>query len=151
GSPAPRNSLSPPSQCGTATEHIVASCPTNIALEAGAGGSRVISARDPDSFVLAAKITATTNPGITLSSFVPSASEGGDATATLNFDSALPVGNHSVTVFFANNETIPETTSCTIGVNVASVSSNARIHDIQGAAHLSPLSGQSVTGVPGVV
>ncbi|MDY6944683.1 MAG: lamin tail domain-containing protein [Pseudomonadota bacterium] len=151
GNPAPRNSLSPPAQCEAVNAPVVTTCPATIALAAGAGGTRGISARDADDLVIAGEITATTNPGISLAAFVPAAAVGGAASATLNFASALPVGNHSVTVGFSNDDATAQSASCTIAVNVAPASSNARIRDIQGAAHLSPLSGQSVTGVPGVV
>lgn len=151
GPPAPRNSLSPASQCEAGNAPIVTTCPATIALAAGAGGSRGISARDADGLVIAGEITATTNSGISLSAFTPATAVGGDANATLSFDSALPVGNHSVTVGFSNNDATPQGASCTIAVNVAPVSGSARIRDIQGTAHLSPLSGQSVTGVPGIV
>lgn len=151
GAPGPRNSLSPQQQCGTSNAPVVATCPATVSLAAGAGGSQAISARDLDGEISDARITAASTSGITLSTFVPSGTVGADANATLSFDSALIVGNHSVTVAFSNSDATPQSASCTIAVNVASVSSNHRIRDIQGAAHLSPLAGQSVTGVPGVV
>jgi hypothetical protein len=97
-----------------------------------------------------ATITSASNAGIALASFVPAGSIGADASATLSFDSALPVGNHSVTVAFSNSDATPQTGSCTIAVNVTPTSTNYRIHDIQGAAHVSPLNNQQVT-VPGIV
>lgn len=39
----------------------------------------------------------------------------------------------------------------TLPASTCAAPTTARIHDIQGAAHLSPLNGQSVTGVPGIV
>jgi predicted extracellular nuclease len=151
GSPSPRNSLSPQQQCGVSNAPVVATCPTTVSLAAGTGGSQAISARDMDGLVANAQISAVSTSGIALSRFVPSAAVGGDANATLSFDSALPIGNHSVTVAFSNNDATPQGASCTIAVNVTSVSSSQRIREIQGAAHLSPFAGQAVTGVPGVV
>lgn len=149
--PAPRNSLAPQQQCGSSNAPIVATCPATVSLAAGAGGSQQISARDMDGLVADARISATSTSGIVLSAFVPSAAVGGDANATLSFDSSLPVGSHSVSVAFSNNDTTAQSASCTIAVNVAAIGSSQRIREIQGAAHLSPLAGQAVTGVPGVV
>lgn len=150
GASAPRNSLSPQQQCTSINAPVVTSCPTNVALTVGAGGSQNISARDLDGTVANATVTSVSNPGIALSSFVPAVSIGADANATLSFDSALSVGNHSVTVAFNNSDAAPQTASCTIAVNVIPTSTNYRIHDIQGASHTSPLNNQQVT-VPGIV
>jgi predicted extracellular nuclease len=149
-SPAPRNSLSPQQQCSSVNAPVVASCPTSVALPAGAGGTQAISARDLDGTVTNAAVTSTSNAGLALSSFTPAGGIGADANATLNFDSALPVGNHSITVAFSNSDATPQTGSCTIAVNVTPTSTSYRIHDIQGASHVSPLNNQQVT-VPGLV
>jgi predicted extracellular nuclease len=45
----------------------------------------------------------------------------------------------------------PQTASCTISVSVTVPATAARIHDIQGAAHISPLNGKAVASVPGIV
>ena len=151
GAPSPRNSLSPQQQCLPGNASVVTTCPATVALAAGAGGSQAISARDADGLVTNAEITAVSTPGISLSTFVPATTVGGVANASLSFDGALPVGNHSVTVAFSNADTSPQSASCTIAVNVANVNSNARIREIQGAGHLSPLAGQAVNAVPGIV
>lgn len=150
GAPAPRNSLSPQQQCGSVNAPVVASCPTSVALVVGAGGTQAISARDLDGTVTNATISSASNSGIALASFVPSGGIGADANATLNFDSALPVGNHSVTVAFSNSDATPQTASCSVAVNVTPASSDFRIHDVQGASHTSPLDNQQVS-VPGIV
>jgi predicted extracellular nuclease len=150
GTPAPRNSLSPQQQCSAVNAPVVTSCPTSVAIALGAGGTQAISARDLDGTVTNATVASASNAGITLSSFVPAGAIGADANATLNFDPALPVGNHSVTVAFSNSDATAQTASCTVAVNVTPTSSNYRIHDIQGASHLSPLNNQQVT-VPGIV
>lgn len=150
GAPAPRNSLSPQQQCSSVNAPVVASCPTSVAIALGAGGTQAISARDLDGAVTNATLVSVSNPGIVLSSFVGAGSIGADANATLTFDPSLPVGSHSVTVQFGNGDATPQTASCTVAVNVTPTSSDYRIHDIQGASHLSPLNNQQVT-VPGIV
>lgn len=150
GAPAPRNSLSPQQQCSSVNAPVVPSCPASVAIALGAGGTQAISARDLDGTVTNATITSASNTGITLSSFTPASGIGADANATLNFDSALPVGSHSVTVAFSNNDATAQTASCSIAVNVTSTTTDYRIHDIQGASHTSPLNNQQVT-VPGIV
>jgi hypothetical protein len=62
------------------------------------------------------------------------------------------LGTYNVQVQFANGDAVPQTGVCTIQVTVASSQpGNVRIHDIQGSRHISPLNGQAVSGVPGVV
>lgn len=149
--PSPRNSLSPQQQCAVTNAPVVPSCPASVTLAAGAGGSQTLSASDADGIVVSAQITAVSNPGISLPSFTSAGNVGGTATGALNFDSSLPTGTHSVTVQFSNTDANPQNASCSIVVNVTAVTSDVRIHDIQGAAHLSPLAGQTVTSVPGIV
>jgi hypothetical protein len=60
-------------------------------------------------------------------------------------------GNYPVWVRFSNSDATPQTATCTIAVNVATPAAASKIHDIQGSAHISPLNGQPVIGVPRIV
>src|SRR5262249_54662127 len=68
-----------------------------------------------------------------------------------------PTGNLSNTTAALRNgagatDTDHNSTDFTIGApNPRNSTGGVRIHDIQGAAHISPMNGQAVTGVPGVV
>ena len=87
-------------------------------------------------------VTPTPAPGtITLGGFLPAASTGGTATANVDVDAAVPRGAYSVVVGATNNDADPQTGSCTLNVWVVG---SAAIHDIQGAAHISPLAGEPV-------
>ncbi|MBO0932999.1 cellulose binding domain-containing protein [Fibrella aquatilis] len=98
------------------------------------------------------------------------ATNGTDYTPALSGVATIPVGQSSVTLTLAPvddavvdaNETIILTITAnaayTIGSATATgtitdneVTPGQRIHDIQGAAHISPLLGQTVNNVPGVV
>ncbi len=128
----------------------VATCGGLLAVEAGVGGSRQVSATDPDATVVDIAIRSVTPspaPGtISLSNLVPASAVGGTATADVNVDAAVPIGSYSVLVMATNDVT--RTGACTLTVNVTSP---VPIHDIQGAAHLSTLAGTAVIGVHGVV
>ncbi len=68
-----------------------------------------------------------------------------------------PTGNLSNTTAALRNgagaaDTDHNSTDFTVGAALPRNSSGGlRIHDIQGAAHISPLNGQAVTGIPGIV
>ncbi|MEJ0038572.1 MAG: lamin tail domain-containing protein [Gammaproteobacteria bacterium] len=148
GTPVPRNTASPLSPCGSPSNApVIASCPTNFAVELGTGGAANLSASDADGFVTSAAITSSPVSGITLGTVAP----GATLTTQLLVSGSALAGNYPVAVTFTNSDTTPQTASCTIAVNVAPPSGAVRIHDIQGAAHLSPFNGQSVNGVPGIV
>ena len=149
GAPAARNTASPLSPCGSGPSNapVIASCPANFAVELGTGGAANLSASDADGFVLSAAITSSPVSGITLGPVT----SGATLNTQLLVSSSAAAGNYPVTVTFTNSDTTPQTASCTIAVNVAAPSGAVRIHDIQGKAHVSPLNGQSVSGVPGIV
>jgi predicted extracellular nuclease len=86
-------------------------------------------------------------PGIALANVAP----GSTLNAQLQISAAVGAGNYPVVVSFANGDATPQTASCTVNVNVAPAGTGARIREIQGAAHLSPRNGQSVSSVPGIV
>jgi uncharacterized protein len=148
GTPVPRNTASPLSPCGSPSNApVIASCPANFAVELGTGGAANLSASDADGFVASAAISNAPVSGITLGAVNP----GSTLTTQLLVSGSAAAGNYPVTVTFTNSDTTPQTASCTIGVNVAPPSGAVRIHDIQGTAHISPMNGQSVNGVPGIV
>ena len=146
GAPAPRNSAAPLSPCG-GNQPVLASCPASLAVTVGVGGSAAISASDADGMVITASITSAPVSGISLSSIAP----GTTLTASLDVAASVTAGNYPVTVEFSNADAVPQTGTCTVAVNVANATASVRIHDIQGASHLSPLNGQSVGSVPGIV
>lgn len=148
GAPTPRNSVAPFNVCGgPVNQPIVPTCPATLAITVGVGGSAGISANDADGVVSTASITSAPVVGIALSSVTA----GSTLTAQLDVANSVPAGNYNVTLGFANNDAIPQTANCTVAVNVAPPVVATRIHDIQGAAHISPINGQSVSNVPGIV
>jgi len=149
GAPAPRNTASPLSPCGGGPVNapVVASCPANFAVVLGSGGVANLSASDSDGVVSTAAITSAPVAGISLQSISP----GSTLTAQLQVDASVGAGNYPVTVGFSNSDAIPQTASCSINVNVAPPATAVRIHEIQGAAHISPRNGQAVSNVPGIV
>ncbi len=148
GAPAPRNSASVPFVCsGTVNLPVVANCPSSVQANVGSGTTANLSATDPDGFVSSAVITSTPVGGISLAGVTP----GATLTAQLLVDSTVAAGTYPVAVQFTNTDPVPQTATCSINVNVTAPAMTARIHDIQGAAHISPLNGKAVSSVPGIV
>jgi predicted extracellular nuclease len=149
--PSPRNTASPRSPCPTG-QPVVASCGGPLSTPAGVAATTQVSASDADARVVSIAITQVTpspSPGsILLGNLVPAAGPGGTATAEVTVDADAPEGTYAVAVTAANNDPEPQTGTCTLTVNVVAPTA---IHDIQGASHLSPRNGQTVTGVTGVV
>jgi predicted extracellular nuclease/2',3'-cyclic-nucleotide 2'-phosphodiesterase (5'-nucleotidase family)/Ca2+-binding RTX toxin-like protein len=83
----------------------------------------------------------------------------GATTGSVTFtvvDDALVEGTETATLSISNPSSgiaLGNTTSLNIAIadNDVVVSPNVRIHDIQGAGHISPYAGQTVTGVAGIV
>lgn len=131
-----------------ANQPITASAnPAAIDTTPGSAASALLSATDPDSIVVSASITSAAVPGISLTGFTPAVVDGATAVATLDVAADAATGSHVVVVTFMNNEG----QSADVTVPVAVLASSARIHDIQGAAHRSPMTGMTVSNVPGVV
>ncbi len=111
-----------------------------------------VSATDADGTVTSIAITSVTPspaPGsIVLGNLVPAAAPGETATASVTVDASTPNGTYSVAVAAHNDDPAPQSATCTLTVSVVDATP---IHDIQGASHLSPRSGQTVAGVRGVV
>lgn len=148
GAPAPRNTVAPFNVCGESeNQPIIANCPATFSVTGGIGGATNLSASDADGFVSSASITSTSVLGISLNNIV----SGSTLTAQLEVASTVAPGSYRVTVGFANNDATPETAECAINVEVSASSTATRIRDIQGATHLSPRSGQTVSNVAGIV
>jgi predicted extracellular nuclease len=148
GAPTPRNTASPLSPCGgPVNAPVVAACPASLPVVLGVGGTANLSANDADGVVSTAAISSVAVAGISLDNVVP----GNPLTAQLQVSADTAAGNYPVMVTFSNTDTPAQTASCTVNVNVAPPAVVARIHDIQGAAHLSPRNGQAVSAVPGIV
>lgn len=148
GAPNPRNSASPAFACsGTVNQPVVASCPATLQVDLGSAGSANLSATDADGTVTSAAITSAPVAGISLAT----TQTGNPLLATLNVGPPVAAGNYPVTVTFSNTDTTPQTASCTVNVSVTTAGMQVHIHDIQGRSHISPLNGQTVTGVPGIV
>ena len=149
GAPAPRTTASPRNQCGVlAQPPIVASCPADLALAVGLGGSAGLSASDADGVVNAATITAGAVGGIALTDFQSAASAGGTATANLAVASSLAAGTYPVTIRFDNDQS--QQAACTVNVKIAAPATLTRtIPQIQGSGAASPVAGtvQTTEGV----
>jgi predicted extracellular nuclease len=149
--PSPRNTASPQNPCPTG-QPVVASCGGPLSTPVGVAATTPVSAADADARVVSITITQVTpspSPGaILLGNLVPAASPGGTATADVTVDADTPEGTYSVAVTAANDDPKPQTGTCTLTVNVVAPTT---IREIQGAAHISPRNGQTVTGVTGVV
>lgn len=150
--PAPRNSASPINLCaGGGNQPIVTACPANLGALVGTGAQTNVGASDADGIVTTASIASAPIAGITLINVVPASGTGGSLAATLSVSASVAVGNYPVQIAFANNDGVPQTASCTVTVAVSNPGASVRIRDIQGRAHRSPLEGQAVTAVPGIV
>ncbi|MDR7052111.1 putative extracellular nuclease [Duganella sp. 3397] len=149
GAPAPRTTASPRNQCGVpAQPPIVASCPADLALAVGLGGSAGVSASDADGIVNAATITAGAVGGIALTDFQSAPGAGGTATANLAVASSLAAGTYPVTIRFDNDQS--QQAACTVNVKIAAPATLTRtIPQIQGSGAASPVAGtvQTTEGV----
>ncbi len=157
GAPAPRNSASPTNSCGGSTN------------PSGTGAANPSGVTPGAMTLLTVTVTPGTNPPSTglavtgdLTSIGGSASQmffddgsNGDATPGDNIFSfqatvamATTPGMKSLPVTITDAEMRMGSTS--ISLSVVSPG-GTRIHDIQGASHISPLANTSVSGVPGIV
>jgi predicted extracellular nuclease len=123
-----------------------------VSVILGTAATARVTASDGDGRVVSIAIDSVTPspaPGsITLGDLEPAAAAGGQATANVTVDASTPVGSYVVAVTAANDDPTPQSASCTLTINVVTPTP---IHDIQGAGHLSPRSGQVVAGVSGIV
>jgi uncharacterized repeat protein (TIGR01451 family) len=140
-------------QAGAVNQPIIPNCPTPITTTNGTAASGPVSAADSDGTVTSAAITGITpsNPGtITLTGFTPAGGVGGTASATLSVSAATPVNTYSVTIQWTNNDGVPQTANCVVGVTVNPPPSVVFIHDVQGNGATTPIPGSAVT-VEGIV
>ena len=149
GAPTPRNTATAASTCPPPP--VVASCPGSVNVDAGSAGQALLSATDADGMVTAFAPIGALPAGISLINFMQAGSTGATATLTLDVSAATAAGNHSVQVQFSNNDAEPQSASCTVSVSVVHPPMVARIREIQGAAHISPLNGRRVLDVTGIV
>ena len=113
---------------------VVLSCPVSLSVLQGTAGSAPISATDPDGTVTSLTLgSVTPAPGagsIALTGVTPASSDGGTATGTLSVDANVPVGSYTVELDAANDDTTPQSNSCTTTVSVQQV---LRVSDVQGS------------------
>ena len=139
--PAPRNSAVTTSPCPPpGNQPVVASCPASLSVDSGAAGQAALSAADADGVVAAGIISSAPVSGISLA-FTAATATGGTASGSLQVGPGTALGSYSVQVQFSNNDAEPQSASCTVQVSVVPPPILARIREIQGAAHLSPLDG----------
>ncbi len=148
--PTPRNTATALNVCTVVTNApVVASCPASISAITNTASATNISATDADNLVTSATIISAPVAGVSLSSVVPASAVNTPLQAALSVNAAT--GSYTIQVQFSNDGAPAQTASCTITLNVSPPAASARIRDIQGANHISPLVGQAVTNVPGIV
>ena len=147
GAPAPRNSAAPLFPCANP----IASCPASLPALSGFAAQAKLSAADHDGRVASAQIVSAPVPGVLLAGFVPADTDGAPASVFLQVATATAIGTYSIDIRFSNADPAPQSATCTVLVTVADPTPSARIRTIQGAAHISPLNGQPVRLVPGIV
>jgi predicted extracellular nuclease len=138
---------------GDGNAPVVAVCDVPLVTDEGVPATASLSASDTDGTVV--DISAAVNPvpaagTIAVQNLVPAVAEGGTATADLAVDAAVPVGTYSVTVTATNNDTEPQTDTCTQSVTVEGEVAISLISAVQGAGETSPVAGD-VVAIEGVV
>ena len=128
-------------------EPVLSTCGTPLSVPLGTPGTRVVTATDADSTVTSLIINSVTplpvSGTITMSSVTPAAGSGDTASGTVVVSPTVPVGSYSVQVTATNDDATPQTGTCTLTVNVASVTTY-EIWQIQGNSVASPYVGQLV-------
>lgn len=114
---------------------LVLVCGGPLNLSEGEGGSRVVTATDPNGIVTQLDLTSP-SPSITRTSFTPADTVGGTASATITVAASLPIGSYEVTMTSG-------TASCTFTVTVAGV---LTVGEVQGPGARSPLAPSSGNG-----
>ena len=131
---------------------IASTTPANGAVDAARGASIVVTFSEPvavtsASFALACETTGAHS--FTLSGSSASYTLDPDADFGVGESCSLTVDDQGVTDVDTNDP--PDTMTADRVVRFTTLGVEARIYEIQGAAHLSPLAGKVVSGVPGVV
>jgi predicted extracellular nuclease len=135
---------------------IVPSCGGPLAAAGGAGATRAVTAADADGRVISALVSgispAPAAGSIAIANVVPASGAGAALSATLSVSANVPAGSYDASIRFGNDDSpAPQTASCVVRVTVGAPAGSLRIHDIQGAGHVSPYRGLPVAQVPGVV
>jgi len=150
-----------------ANQPVVAVCDGPLNTLEGFAASQSVSATDSDGTVIDILINSVTPVpaagSITLSSLVPAGGVGGTATAQVDVDALVPPGSYAVLLTAANDDSTPQTGTCTLTVNVQDI---LPIGAVQGAisdtddgrAHRSPYApptgnsaGSTFVAVQGVI
>ena len=131
---------------------VVNNCGDDVSTPAGTAATTSVSASDSDGIVTSISVAAVepapSAGSISVTSFTAAIAAGGTAQATLTVSADVPAGVYIVTVDAANADTSPQTGQCTLTVTVFDPT---EIAEIQGVGHLSPLDGEEVFDVEGVV
>jgi predicted extracellular nuclease len=149
--PTPRNSAVTPVACtgGTTNALPEATC-ANLTLAKGTAGFVALSGQDSDGTVTGATITGASYAGIALGTVTAAGSNGGIASVNLNVDASVPAGVYPVAVKFSNNDSTPQSASCTATITVqAPAATVLTVAAAQGPGATSPYAGttQTVEGV----
>ena len=141
-------------------EPIVITCGGALTTLEGFGAARTVTATDADSTVTALTLESVVPPpaagGVTRTAFTPAAADGGTATATISVDPATPAGVYTVNMAAANDDSTPQTATCSFTVTVTEIRS---IGELQGAVldtdnpltHRSPFPNNTSVFTRGVV
>jgi uncharacterized protein len=144
---------------GGGNQPVAITCGGPLSTVAGTPASRVVTATDPDGTVVDVDVTgvspAPTAGTISRTAFTPASGVGGTASATITVSAEVPAGTYAVSVTASNDDTSPQTATCTLSVGVQAI---RPIGEVQGPVtdttvgdtFLSPLVGQQVV-VRGVV
>ncbi len=113
---------------------VVVTCPPPLAVLQGAAGTAAVSATDADgtvtSLTLGPVSPAPASGSISLTGVTPAAAVGGTASGTLSVGANVPAGSYAVEVDAVNDDTSPQTGSCTTTVTVQEP---LRVSDVQGS------------------
>jgi uncharacterized protein len=144
---------------GGGNQPVAITCGGPLSTVAGTPASRVVTATDPDGTVVDVDVTgvspAPAAGTISRTAFTPASGVGGTASATITVSAEVPAATYAVSVTASNDDTSPQTATCTLSVGVQAI---RPIGEVQGPVtdttvgdtFLSPLVGQQVV-VRGVV
>ena len=160
GAPLPRNTASPLAPCGgpPPNQPVTATCGGALSTLEGTAASRVVTASDPDGTVtgFSASVTGSPAPGtIGITSQTPAGSVGGTASATISVSANVAPGTYTVQVTASNNDSTPQTGTCSFTVTVEEIKSIGEVQGVVdnlaiGNRHASPFRNQ-VVFVRGVI
>jgi len=104
---------------------VVAACGGALNAVEGFAASQPVSASDADGTVISLLINSITPPPasglISLDGLVPAGGIGGTATAAVNVDIAVPPGTYTVLLTATNNDSTPQSGTCSLTVNVLDI------------------------------